>query len=158
MRNQNPLREAVLSGTAELVEALCRDRPGLIDQPSASGLPALDLALGKQDTRMVVALVNAGATSTSWQPSPLLIVEYLREISSWVSAGWLRGIEYETYRLVQGRPRTDFWSEEAKNWPTDIDIANLRTLSMTYGSWALDGEVVALATWQPKYEAWAAGR
>jgi len=142
MRNENPLREAVLRGTAELVEALCRDRPGLIDQPSASGLPVLDLALGKQDTRMVVALVNAGATSASWR----------------VSAGWLTGIEYETYHLIQGRPRTDFWSEEAKNWPTDIDIANLRTLSMTYGSWALDGEVVALATWQPKYEAWAAGR
>lgn len=73
-------------------------------------------------------------------------------LSAGFAAGWLNGIEFETYAMAIG-------GEPSKGWAypvTERQIDDLRMLSSEFGGWATwstdGGRFVAMDEWRRLYE------
>ncbi len=115
-------------------------------------MSVVDIALATGELSSVVAVVSHGATSANWEPTSQLLPEYMAYLSAGFAAGWLNGIEFETYAMAIG-------GEPSKGWAypvTERQIDDLRMLSSEFGGWATwstdGGRFVAMDEWRRLYE------
>ena len=132
--------------------------PELIESVTESGLTVLDVALASGDLSSVLAVVSHGATSAQWSPSPKMLPAYMAYVSGLFGAGWLDGIEFETYRMAFGRQPTSGWE-----YPVTVrQIDDLRMLSAEFDGWACwEGSVerfVPMEEWQTMFDEWTTGQ
>ena len=154
MGELDQLRQAILDRRPEDVWKLARAHPELVTKASDSGLTVLDVALATGELSSVLAVVTHGATSEDWAPSSKLLPDYMAYLSGGFAAGWLEGIEFETYSLAIGGQIGDDWEYPV----SERQIDDLRMLSSEFGGWATwsneGGRFVSMAEWRGLFEEW----
>lgn len=158
------LVRAILHTDVPQVRAIVQAAPELLQLHTSTGQTPLALAKDKGHKGIEMALVRQ-VDMTRCYTSPevqQLLVDYLVEVSQdCMGAGWMEGIEFEVWAVLQQDPAT---SDTARWWHTCLtpeQADDLAFLAQASGHWPLWSEeetagvrLVPLAQWKSYYQEW----
>ena len=138
------LIKAILDSDSETVRKLLKSSTALINQRTELGDLPIDLAKKKGLKRIEVLFVKYTDWTSAYSKEELkeLLVDFISELSQdYFAAGWLNGIEFDTWDLISKGIISDAFSLVTLSEDLDT-IEDLKSLSNITGTWAIWDEAV----------------
>jgi len=138
------LIKAILDSDSETVRKLLKSSSALINQRTELGDLPIELAKKKGLKRIEVLFVKYTNWTSSYSKEELkeLLVDFISELSQdYFAAGWLNGIEFDTWDLISKGIISDAFSLVTLSEDLDT-IEDLKSLSNITGTWVIWDETV----------------